>query len=239
MLTVIDIVGEVEAFNSLGNYSYNNRSYTFPVLNDTKKMSFQNLGHPLLNAKKRVTNDIDFSNQRFVVLTGSNMSGKSTFLRTIGVNLVLAGIGAPICATKATFFPLPLLVSMRLTDSLEDSESYFYAEVKRLKMIIEQVQSEPCFVLLDEILRGTNSDDKQSGTIGVIHKLIREQTYGMIATHDLEVCNTTNEYPTVLMNKCFEVEIRNDDLHFDYKIRDGICQNKNATFIMKKMQIID
>lgn len=239
VLTVIDIVGEVEAFNSLGNYSYNNRSYTFPVLNETKKMSFQNLGHPLIHAKKRVTNDIDFSNQRFVILTGSNMSGKSTFLRTIGVNLVLAGIGAPICATKATFFPLPLLVSMRLTDSLEDSESYFYAEVKRLKMIIEQVQSESCFVLLDEILRGTNSDDKQSGTIGVILKLIREQTYGMIATHDLEVCNTTNDYPEILMNKCFEVEIKNDDLHFDYKIRDGICQNKNATFIMKKMQIID
>lgn len=167
------------------------------------------------------------------------MSGKSTFLRTVGVNLVLAGIGAPVCATKATFFPLPLLVSMRLTDSLEDSESYFYAEVKRLKMIIEQVQDESCFVLLDEILRGTNSDDKQSGTIGVILKLIREQTYGVIATHDLEVCNTTHDHPAILTNKCFEVEIKEDDLHFDYKIRDGICQNKNATFIMKKMQIID
>lgn len=236
---VIDIVGEIEAFNSLGNFSYNNRSYTFPVLNDAQKMTFQNLGHPLLHATKRVTNAIDFSEHRFVILTGSNMSGKSTFLRTIGVNLVLAGIGAPICATKATFFPLPLLVSMRLTDSLDDSESYFYAEVKRLKMIIEQVQQESCFVLLDEILRGTNSDDKQSGTIGVILKLIREKTYGMIATHDLEVCNTTHAYPSILSNKCFEVEINQDDLHFDYKIRDGICQNKNATFIMKKMQIID
>ncbi|WP_413512108.1 MutS-related protein [Myroides odoratus] len=236
---VIDIVGEIEAFNSLGNFSYNNRSYTFPVLNDSQKMTFQNLGHPLLHATKRVTNDIDFSEHRFVILTGSNMSGKSTFLRTMGVNLVLAGIGAPICATKATFFPLPLLVSMRLTDSLDDSESYFYAEVKRLKMIIEHVQQESCFVLLDEILRGTNSDDKQSGTIGVILKLIREKTYGMIATHDLEVCNTTHAYPSILSNKCFEVEINQDDLHFDYKIRDGICQNKNATFIMKKMQIID
>jgi DNA mismatch repair ATPase MutS len=128
---------------------------------------------------------------------------------------------------------------MRLTDSLEDSESYFYAEVKRLKMIIEKVQEESCFVLLDEILRGTNSDDKQSGTIGVILKLIQEKTYGIIATHDLEVCNVTYQFPDILINKCFEVEIKNDDLFFDYKIRDGICKNKNATFIMKKMEIID
>ncbi|UVD78810.1 DNA mismatch repair protein MutS [Myroides albus] len=237
--TAIEVIGQVEALNSLANYSYNNRSYTFPTISENGEMSFKDLGHPLINESKRVCNDIDFSNQRFVILTGSNMSGKSTFLRTVGVNLVLAAIGAPICASNASVFPLPLFVSMRLTDSLEDSESYFYAEVKRLKMIIEQVQKEPCFVLLDEILRGTNSDDKQSGTIGVIHKLIREQTYGVIATHDLEVCNTTAEYPEVLINKCFEVEIKQDDLHFDYKIRDGVCQNKNATFIMKKMNIID
>ncbi|WP_010250663.1 MutS-related protein [Myroides injenensis] len=238
--TAIEIVGEVEALNSLANFSYNNRTYTFPTVSEEGgEMYFNELGHPLINEQKRVCNDISFNNQRFVILTGSNMSGKSTFLRTVGVNLVLANIGAPICANQAAFFPLPLFVSMRLTDSLEDSESYFYAEVKQLKMIIEKVQVEPCFVLLDEILRGTNSDDKQSGTIGVIHKLIREQTYGVIATHDLEVCNTTHVYPEVLINKCFEVEIKEDDLNFDYKIRDGVCQNKNATFIMKKMQIID
>ncbi|MDR2221312.1 MAG: DNA mismatch repair protein MutS [Flavobacteriaceae bacterium] len=235
----VNMIGEIEALNSIANFSYNNPQYVFPQLSTEQQMSFINLGHPLLNANKRVCNDIDFTQQRFVILTGSNMSGKSTFLRTIGVNLVLAGLGAPVCATTATFFPLPLFVSMRLTDSLEDSESYFYAEVKRLKMIIEKVQSQTCFVLLDEILRGTNSDDKQSGTIGVIQKLIREKTFGIIATHDLEVCNTTNSYPDVLINKCFEVEIKQNDLHFDYKIRDGVCQNKNATFIMKKMQIID
>ncbi|MDR0229504.1 MAG: DNA mismatch repair protein MutS [Flavobacteriaceae bacterium] len=235
----INMIGEIEALNSLANFSYNNPQYVFPELSTDQKMNFTNLGHPLLNAKKRVCNDIDFTHQRFVILTGSNMSGKSTFLRTVGVNMVLAGMGAPVCATSATFFPIPLFVSMRLTDSLEDSESYFYAEVKRLQMIIEKVQSQTCFVLLDEILRGTNSDDKQSGTIGVILKLIREKTFGLIATHDLEVCNTTNSYPDILINKCFEVEIRESDLHFDYKIRDGVCQNKNATFIMKKMQIID
>lgn len=236
---VVDCIGELEALNSIANFSYNNRSYTFPVFSTERKMQFKDLGHPLIAAIKRVCNDIDFSEQRFVILTGSNMSGKSTFLRTVGINLVLAGIGAPICASKASFFPMPIYVSMRLTDSLEDSESYFYAEVKRLKLIMEEAHRQPSFVLLDEILRGTNSDDKQSGTIGVILKLIQEQTFGVIATHDLEVCAITAQHPQILMNKCFEVEIQDDDLRFDYKIRPGVCQNKNATFIMKKMQIID
>ncbi len=234
----LDAIGEIEALNALANYSYNNRGYCFPTVNTEAKMNFKDLGHPLINASKRVTNDIDFSNQRFVILTGSNMSGKSTFLRTVGINLVLAGIGAPICSSKASFFPMPIFVSMRLEDSLSDSESYFYAEVKRLKLIVESVKEQPCFVLLDEILRGTNSDDKQSGTIGVILKLIKDQTFGMIATHDLEVCEITNNHPAVLVNKCFEVEMQDDELFFDYKIHDGICKNKNATFIMKKMGII-
>ena len=238
LMSCIEIVGEVEALNSLANFAYNNKDYCYPRLRSAEEIYFTSLGHPLLAKEKRVCNTISFSDQRFVILTGSNMSGKSTFLRTIGVNLVLAGAGAPVCATQASFYPMPLFVSMRLTDSLDDSESYFYAEVKRLKMIIEEVKRQPCFVLLDEILRGTNSDDKQSGTIGVISKLIKENTYGVIATHDLEVCETTLLYPTILTNKCFEVEIKGDDLFFDYKIRDGVCQNKNATFIMKKMGII-
>ncbi|WP_430613587.1 MutS-related protein [Flavobacterium sp. JP2137] len=234
----LDCIGEIEALNALANFSYNNRNYCFPTLNETRKLHFKDLGHPLIDASKRVSNDIDFSNQRFVILTGSNMSGKSTFLRTVGINLVLAGIGAPICSSKATFFPMPIFVSMRLEDSLSDSESYFYAEVKRLKLIVESVKEQPCFVLLDEILRGTNSDDKQSGTIGVILKLIQDQTFGMIATHDLEVCEITKDQPDILANKCFEVEMRDEELFFDYKIYDGICKNKNATFIMKKMGII-
>lgn len=239
LLDSIDKVGEIEALNSLANFSYNNRDYCFASMQSQSGMYFKDLGHPLLNKKNRVCNDISFQDQRFVILTGSNMSGKSTFLRSIGVNLVLAKMGAPICSTKANFLPLPLYVSMGVSDSLKDSESYFYAEVKRLHMIIENSHKTPSFVLLDEILRGTNSEDKQSGTIGVILKLIKEATYGLIATHDLEVCNITKDYPDVLSNKCFEVEIKNDDLYFDYKIRQGVCQNKNATFIMKKMHIID
>jgi DNA mismatch repair ATPase MutS len=166
------------------------------------------------------------------------MSGKSTFLRSLGVNMVLAGMGAPVCATQANVHPMSVLVSMRLSDSLSDSESYFFAEIKRLKQIMDGLDESPAFVLLDEILRGTNSDDKRSGTIEVVKKVIAKKAIGAIATHDIEVCLTTNEFPQVLTNKCFEVEIKNDELHFDYQLREGICQNKSATFLMKKMGVI-
>jgi DNA mismatch repair ATPase MutS len=127
---------------------------------------------------------------------------------------------------------------MRLSDSLSDSESYFFAEIKRLKQIMDELEGNAAFVLLDEILRGTNSDDKRNGTIEVVKKVIAHKAIGAIATHDIEVCLTTNEYPDILTNKCFEVEIVNDELHFDYKLRDGICKNKSATFLMKKMGVI-
>jgi DNA mismatch repair ATPase MutS len=166
------------------------------------------------------------------------MSGKSTFLRSLGINMVLSGIGAPVCAKRAAVHPLPVIVSMRLSDSLSDSESYFFAEVKRLKEIMDFLGQKRAFVLLDEILRGTNSDDKRMGTVGVLKKMVAKQAIGAIATHDIEVCNTTNEYPKDLMNKCFEVEMLGNELHFDYRLREGICQNKSASFLMGKMGII-
>ena len=166
------------------------------------------------------------------------MSGKSTFLRSLGINMVLAGTGSPICASKANIHPLNVLVSMRLSDSLSDNESYFFAEVKRLKEIMDKADKTISFVLLDEILRGTNSDDKRTGTVEVIKKIIGKKVVGAIATHDLKVCDTTQEYPETLTNKCFEVEIINNELVFDYKLRDGVCKNKSATFLMKKMQVI-
>lgn len=231
------VIGEVEALNSLANFAYNNPEYNYPVI-EPKQIKFTDLGHPLLSKNKRVRNDIDFTDKSFVILTGSNMSGKSTFLRTVGINLILSYAGAPIDAKKAVVCSLPLWVSMRLTDSLSDSESFFFAEVKRLKQIVNEAEKQPIFVLLDEILKGTNSDDKKSGTIGVIEKIHNLNVTGIIATHDLEVCKTTENYPESMENKCFEVEIVNDELKFDYKLKNGICQNKNATFIMKKMEII-
>lgn len=234
----LNVIGEFEMLNSLANFSFNNPDFAFPKLNEEYKITFESLSHPLLNPKTRVGNTVAFHPQSFIILTGSNMSGKSTFLRSLGVNMVLAGMGAPVCATQANVHPLPVLVSMRLSDSLSDSESYFFAEIKRLKQIMDELQQKPAFVLLDEILRGTNSDDKRSGTIEVVKKVIAKKAIGAIATHDIEVCLTTNEFPQILTNKCFEVEIINDELHFDYQLREGICQNKSATFLMKKMGVI-
>jgi len=234
----LNAIGEFEMLNSLANVSYNNPDFVFPELNSNYEISFSNLSHPLLSRKNRVGNDIDFQPQSFMILTGSNMSGKSTFLRSLGVNMILTGMGAAVCATKANVHPMPVLVSMRLSDSLSDSESYFFAEIKRLKLIMDELEQQPAFVLLDEILRGTNSDDKRNGTIEVIKKVIAKNAIGAIATHDIEVCLTTNEYPKTLINKCFEVEIINNDLHFDFILRDGICKNKSATFLMKKIGVI-
>jgi DNA mismatch repair ATPase MutS len=234
----ISIIGEIEALNSLANLAYNNDDFVFPEINSEYKIEFKNLSHPLLNPATRVGNDTQFFPQSFVILTGSNMSGKSTFLRSLGINMVLGGIGSVVCASEAKIHPLPVLVSMRLSDSLSDSESYFFAEIKRLKQIMDALENQPAFVLLDEILRGTNSDDKRNGTIEVVKKIISKKAIGAIATHDIEVCLTTNEYPEILTNQCFEVEIQNNDLHFDYKLRNGICRNKSATFLMQKMNVI-
>jgi hypothetical protein len=231
-------IGQLEMLCSVANFKFNNPSYTFPILNTEGKIAFEHIGHPMIPATKRVTNSVCFADHRFVILTGSNMSGKSTFLRTLGINMVLARMGSVVCAAAATLQPMPLLVSMRQSDSLADNESYFFAEVKRLKFIVDHLSNGPAFVLLDEILRGTNSDDKRSGTIGVIKNMIKFPVVGAIATHDLEVCLITRQHEGTITNKCFEVEIINEELVFDYKLRDGICKNKSATFLMRKMGII-
>ena len=234
----LDIIGEIEQLNSFANFAYNNTDFTYPELNSDYKIEFTALGHPLLDSATRISNTVDFNSQNFIILTGSNMSGKSTFLRSLGVNMVLAGTGSPICASKSNIHPLNVLVSMRLADSLNDNESYFFAEVKRLKEIMDKADKTVSFVLLDEILRGTNSDDKRTGTVEVIKKIIGKNVIGAIATHDLKVCDTTQEYPETLTNKCFEVEIIDNELVFDYKLKEGVCKNKSATFLMKKMEVI-
>ena len=238
VISWLKIAGEYDALNSLANLHYNNADFTFPSLNNEYIVEMKDVGHPLINNKKRVCNDISFSDQRFVILTGSNMSGKSTFLRSLGVNMVLGGMGSAIASSKANIHPLNIYVSMRQSDNLHDGESYFYAEVKRLQHIMDSSLHQINFILLDEILRGTNSDDKRYGTLGVIEKIVSLKCIGVIATHDLEVCTITDKYTEILTNKCFEGEINDDELTFDYKLREGICQNKNASFIMKKMGLI-
>ena len=231
-------VGEIEVLCSFANFSYNHPNFVYPTLNNKYEIAFEAIGHPLIPSEQRITNDIILNEQAFILLTGSNMSGKSTFLRTLGMNMLLTLVGLPVCARKANVHPLRLLVSMRLADSLSDGKSYFFAEINRIQQIVKTLESERCFVLLDEVLRGTNSEDKQHGTIKIVERLLSLQALGVLATHDIEVCNLSEQYPLQLQNKCFESIIENGELTFDYKLRDGVCKNKNATFLMKKLGII-
>lgn len=234
----LETVATTEVLCSFANFAYNNPHFVYPTFNHQYRISFEDVGHPLIAENERITNNITLDEAHFVILTGSNMSGKSTFLRTLGVNMLLAQVGLPVCAREAAIHPLPLLVSMRLSDSLSDGKSYFFAEINRIEQIMTALKRERCMVLLDEILRGTNSEDKQYGTIKIIERLLSLKAIGIVATHDIEVCKTADRYPQQLQNKCFESYIHEGELSFDYKLREGICQNKNATFLMEKLGII-
>ena len=234
----LETVAATEVLCSFANFAYNNPHFVYPTFNNQYRISFEDVGHPLIAENERITNNITLDEAHFIILTGSNMSGKSTFLRTLGVNMLLAQVGLPVCAREAAIHPLPLLVSMRLSDSLSDGKSYFFAEINRIEQIMTALKRERCMVLLDEILRGTNSEDKQYGTIKIIEQLLSLKAIGIVATHDIEVCKTADRYPEQLQNKCFESYIHEGELTFDYKLREGICQNKNATFLMEKLGII-
>ncbi len=235
----LDDIAIWECYLSTSQYAFNHPSNTYPTYDHTQPIYLRESKHPLMNSSDAVANDIDFGAYQFFILTGSNMSGKSTFLRTIGTSMILAKIGTSIPASLANFHNQALYASMRITDSLSDQSSYFYAELTKLKAIKDQSEKNSAFVLLDEILRGTNSDDKRTGTMDVIMQFLDTNSMGIIATHDLEVCTLSDKYPQLIQNICFESTIENEELHFDYKLRQGICQNKNATFLMKKMGIIE
>lgn len=166
------------------------------------------------------------------------MAGKSTFLRTVSLQIMMANIGLPVCADSCDYRPIKLITSMRTTDSLSDDESYFFSELKRLQYIVGEIKTDKYFIILDEILKGTNSTDKAIGSRKFIQKLIKSKSTGIIATHDLSLCEVSEELPQV-ENHYFDAEILNDELHFDYRFKDGICQNMNASFLLKKMNIVD
>ena len=235
----IEVVAEYDTLNSLANFAYNNPDFCWPELSGTPAFDLEAAAHPLIPAGQRVANTLSFTPQRFVVLTGSNMSGKSTFLRTLGVNLLLCRMGAPLCAASAKVYPMELFVSMKINDSLQSSESLFYAELKRLHRIVEQVKTgKITFVILDEILRGTNSNDKNKGTRSLIEQLAGFPSFGIIATHDLDIATMQENYPAFLTNQCFEVEIEGESISFDYTLKPGVCQKMSAVFLMEQMEII-
>lgn len=232
-------LGEFDKLISLATYAFNHPDYIYPLPIDKFAFVGKDLGHPLIHRDLCVRNDINLQkNPSFLIITGANMAGKSTYLRTIGINHVLACIGAPVCATSLTFHPNNLVTNLRTTDSLTDNESYFFAELKRLQMIIERLKSgEEIFIILDEILKGTNSEDKRKGSIALMKQLITLNGHGIIATHDLELGHLEKEYPDNVKDFCFEADITNDQLSFTYKIREGVAKNMNATFLMRKMGI--
>ena len=237
----LGVIAETDALISLANFTRNNSGLTFPEIED-EEFTFQatDLGHPLLHPQKRVCNDFSINGwSKVVIITGANMAGKSTFLRTVGVNLVLARMGAPVCAEKLVFTPIDIYTNMRTTDSLLKDESYFFAELKRIKGVLDRLQKgERIFVILDEMLKGTNSVDKLNGSKELIRKLVQLQSVSLIATHDLKLSEMELEFPDKVNNLCFEIRIENDELVFDYKLSDGVTQTMNATFLMKKMGII-
>ena len=240
--TWFDTLGVFDAFCSVGTFAYNHPEYTYPTLAETYfEMKGKGLGHPLIHRDKCVRNDISIpKNNYFMIVTGANMAGKSTYLRTIGVNYLLACMGLPVCAESLVVYPAQLVTSLRTADSLTSNESYFFAELKRLKMIIDRLNAgEPLFILLDEILKGTNSVDKQKGSFALVKQLINKNTSGIIATHDLLLGTLSDTFPEYVQNKRFEADIRGDALTFTYRMQDGIAQNMNATFLMKKMGIIE
>ncbi len=237
----IEKLGEFDAFCSLSAFSYNHPDYTFPVIaTDYFEIRGSSLGHPLMQEDRCVRNDICIeSYPYFMIVTGANMAGKSTYLRTVGVNFLLACIGAPVCAAFLSVYPAYLVTSLRTSDSLADNESYFFAELKRLQMIIGQLnEGKQLFIILDEILKGTNSVDKQKGSLALLRQFISLRTCGIIATHDLLLGELEKEFPGHVRNYCFEADINGDSLHFSYQLRKGIAQNMNACFLMEKMGII-
>jgi len=233
-----EVISFFDAQNSLANFKFNHPNFTFPTI-VTKEATIKadNLGHPLLRVEKRITSSVTIKDKEFFIITGANMAGKSTFLRTVSLSIVMANIGLPVCASSFQYSPIKLITSMRTSDSLTEDESYFFSELKRLKYIVDSIAKDRYFIILDEILKGTNSTDKAIGSKKFVQKLVASNSTGIIATHDLSLCEIEKELSEI-KNYYFDAEIINDELHFDYKLKEGICKNMNASFLLKKMEIV-
>ncbi|MBT8204220.1 MAG: DNA mismatch repair protein MutS [Eudoraea sp.] len=234
-----EVLGYFDACNSLGNFAFNHPAYVFPELSaDSIVIKAEGAGHPLLDKESRVTNDFLIREHDFHIITGANMAGKSTFLRTVSLLIVMANTGLPVCATSMRYKPIKLVTSMRTADSLTRHESYFFSELKRLKFIVEEMAKDRYFIVLDEILKGTNSTDKAQGSRQFLDRLVASKSTGLIATHDLSLCSAAKAYGQV-SNYYFDAEIVKGELHFDYQLKPGICQNMNASFLLKKLKIVE
>lgn len=242
ILNGFEAVSVYECLISLSVLSYNNPEWATPVILDnyaTDKIITDEIEHPLIKKDRSVANDYNATDHQIALITGSNMAGKSTFLRTIGINAVLAYTGAVVCA-KSLRLPIYCLVSyMRIKDSLNESTSTFKAELDRMKFILDQVSNQKdTFFLIDEMLRGTNSVDKYLGSKAIIKKLIGLDGRGMLATHDLQLADLAQQYPQVIRNYHFDIQVRASEMLFDYKLKDGACTIFNASMLLKGIGVV-
>jgi len=235
-----DAMARIEALSSFANMLHNHPNRVLPgIIDEYFTLETENMGHPLILEKERVCNDFSLNGAgQIAIVTGSNMSGKSTFERSIGVNMTLALAGAPVCASAFTVTNCQLYTYMRIADNLEEHTSSFYAELKRLKRLIDITKNgQQVFFLLDEVLRGTNSRDRQIGSMALIRQLVGQKVSGIIATHDLALGELEQELPHHVRNSHFDVQINGEDMSFDYKLHQGICTSLNASILMKKIGI--
>jgi len=236
-----DVIAEFEALISLASLAINYPEWAYPQIDDRSGYTLvaKSLAHPLIDAAKRIENDYELEDTHKVdIITGSNMAGKSTFLRTIGINTVLALCGAPVCAKSMRVSVITMISYMRIKDSLNESTSTFKAELDRLQMLLAAVENEPkIFFLIDEMLRGTNSVDKYLGSKAVIEQLIRKNAVGMVATHDLQIARLEDKYPDYVRNFYFDIQVKDGEMLFDYKIKHGECKTFNASLLLKQIGI--
>jgi hypothetical protein len=235
----LEVMGEIEVLSSLANLAFNHPDWTFPQIRaDGFRFKASALGHPLIADEERVPNDFSMESQgSLFIITGPNMAGKSTFLRTLGVNSVLAFAGAPVCASAMEVSFFQLITSMKSSDSLDKHLSLFYAELQRLKLVLDSLQSgPPIFFLIDEMLKGTNALDRHKGSVALIKQFLRSRATGIVATHDLDLAYLEKEYPQV-KNFHFDSQIKGEALTFDFKLKPGICESFNALVLMKKIGI--
>ena len=235
---------EYEALISLGIFNFKNPAYVLPEINeDGLKLRTEELIHPLLFQTEVVSNNFTISQSTEIsIITGANMTGKSTFLRAVGTNLVLAMMGCPVAAKEFTFIPMKLFTSMRTSDSLSDGTSYFNAEILRLRKLVENLEKgEPQFIILDEILKVTNSQDKLTGSELFLEKLMKSNALFscLIATHDLDLTKIEDKFPLKIKNYCFELQNIDGELETDYKLQNGVTKSMNAIYLMRKFGIID